>query len=159
MGGVSKNSEEHSKRVAPAVHRALRTREQGGSISVRASGRIQEAISAYYHYYQVPAPSREGQILVRKYWCRPTWESHIFFNCCDALNSWPAPVTLTLHLFLRSSIPHTLSMKSARTTPLSRLLMTSRPRLLGDGAGEVCLYCYFSQLSGTASALPGPLKP
>ena len=50
-------------------------------------------------------------------------------------------------------------MNFHRTTPSSRRLMNSKPRFLGDGAGEVYLYCYFSPLSGTASALPGPLKP
>ena len=50
-------------------------------------------------------------------------------------------------------------MNSPLTTHSSRRLMTSELRFLGDGTGEVCLECYFSQLSGTASALPGPLKP
>ena len=50
-------------------------------------------------------------------------------------------------------------MKDPRTTRLNRRLMTSKFRFLGDGTGEVCLSCYFSQLSGTASAPPGPLNP
>jgi hypothetical protein len=33
------------------------------------------------------------------------------------------------------------------TTPSSQRLMTSKPRFLGDGADEVCLYCYFRNLA------------
>jgi hypothetical protein len=45
------------------------------------------------------------------------------------------------------------------TTPLSRLLMTSKRRFLCDGTGDVYVKCYFSQLSSTSSALLGPWKP
>ena len=48
-------------------------------------------------------------------------------------------------------------MNFPRMTPLSHPLMTSKPRFLDDGTGEVCLECYFSQLSGTSSARLGQL--
>ena len=51
-----------------------------------------------------------------------------------------------------------LSIKFPPTTHLSRLLMTSKLRLLGDGTAGVYVKCFFSRHSGTSSALLGPLK-
>jgi hypothetical protein len=50
-------------------------------------------------------------------------------------------------------------MSYPRTTPLSRLLMTTKRRFFCDGMGVVYVNCYFSLLSRTSSLLRGTLKP
>ena len=45
------------------------------------------------------------------------------------------------------------------TTPLSRLLMTSKLRFLCDGKAGVLVLCHFWQLSSPLHALFAPLKP
>ena len=50
-------------------------------------------------------------------------------------------------------------MNFPRMTPLSRRLMTSKIRFLGDGAGDVYVKCYFLLLSTPSRAPLGPWKP
>jgi hypothetical protein len=50
-------------------------------------------------------------------------------------------------------------MNSPVTIPSNRTPMASKIRFLGDGAGDVYMNCYLSQLGSPLPALFGPLKP
>ena len=50
-------------------------------------------------------------------------------------------------------------MNFPRMTPLSRRLMNSKIRFLGDGTAGVYVKCYFSRLSSPFPPLFGSLKP
>jgi len=70
-----------------------------------------------------------------------------------------SPTFRLLHLSLSSSIALRLSMKFLPTTRLSRLLMNSKLRFLGDGKEGVRISRHFWQLSPPGQALFGALKP